>query len=206
MSITIRSVTALGPGEAIWDDSVKGFGCRRQRKQPTYILKFRHQGRQRLLTIGPHGAPWTPETARREAKRLLGQVAAGKDPTPAGRDSLSAVARDYLEAARPRLKPRSYTELERKSPAALGTIREREYLRNNAPTSGLTCCGTGNVLRSGCGSTCKVGPWRDVQLGTARGIRASSESSCRKQQPSKTALSGKGPHRRGVVQGLACMR
>lgn len=113
MSITIRSVTALGPGEAIWDDLVKGFGCRRQRKQPTYILKFRHQGRQRLLTIGPHGAPWTPETARREAKRLLGQVAAGKDPTPAGRDSLSAVARDYLEATRPRLKPRSYTELER---------------------------------------------------------------------------------------------
>jgi hypothetical protein len=36
-------------------------------------------GRQRFVTIGPHGAPWTPELARKQAKRLLGLVANGKD-------------------------------------------------------------------------------------------------------------------------------
>jgi len=36
--------------------------------------------RQRWITIGRHGSPWTPETARREALRLLGLKAAGKDP------------------------------------------------------------------------------------------------------------------------------
>jgi integrase len=34
----------------------------------------------RKLTIGRHGSPWTPQTARVEAKRLLGLVAAGVDP------------------------------------------------------------------------------------------------------------------------------
>jgi integrase len=35
---------------------------------------------KRRLTIGKHGSPWTPETARIEAKRLLAEVAAGRDP------------------------------------------------------------------------------------------------------------------------------
>jgi integrase len=35
---------------------------------------------QRKLTIGRHGSPWTPDTARTEAKRLLGIVASGGDP------------------------------------------------------------------------------------------------------------------------------
>jgi integrase len=37
-------------------------------------------GRQRWLTIGRHGSPWTPETARAEAIRLLGIRVAGLDP------------------------------------------------------------------------------------------------------------------------------
>jgi integrase len=35
---------------------------------------------KRRLTIGKHGSPWTPEMARTEAKRLLAEVAAGRDP------------------------------------------------------------------------------------------------------------------------------
>ncbi|MDH2407061.1 Arm DNA-binding domain-containing protein [Bradyrhizobium sp. SSUT18] len=46
----------------------------------TYVLKYRVFGRQGFVTIGHHGAPWTPELARKEAKRLLGLVANGKDP------------------------------------------------------------------------------------------------------------------------------
>jgi integrase len=47
-----------------------------------YVLKFRTaEGRQRWHTIGRHGAPWTPDTARDEARRLLGEVVSGGDPS-----------------------------------------------------------------------------------------------------------------------------
>jgi integrase len=113
MSITIKSVSALEPGKVVWDSAVKGFGCRRQRNRATYFLKLRDQGRQRLLTIGPHGSPWTPETARREAKRLLGLVASGKDPRVGGKTALGALVEDYLPYAKRRQKPRSYIETAR---------------------------------------------------------------------------------------------
>lgn len=57
-----------------------GFGIRCQRRDKVYILKYRFRGKQRWYTIGKHGAPWTPEKARKKAERLLGLVADGKDP------------------------------------------------------------------------------------------------------------------------------
>jgi integrase len=113
MSITIRAVAALEPGQTIWDSAVRGFGCRRQLRTPTYILKYRAEGRQRFITIGAHGAPWTPDTARREARRLLGLVASGSDPRIAGKSTLGALIDDYLEFAKRRQKPRSYVETTR---------------------------------------------------------------------------------------------
>lgn len=38
---------------------------------------------KRRLTIGKHGSPWTPDMARAEAKRLLAEVATGRDPAKA---------------------------------------------------------------------------------------------------------------------------
>src|SRR5581483_6021818 len=80
--IGLREVRALGPGEQIWDDLVLGLHARRQKgKIVSYVLAYRTaEGRQRWHTIGRHGAPWTPEMARDEARRLLGEVAAGHDP------------------------------------------------------------------------------------------------------------------------------
>ncbi len=81
--LTKRTVDALKPGETAWDGgdgSVKGFGVRRQRRDRVYMLKYRIAGRQRWYVIGPHGSPWTVEGARKEAKRLLGQVAKDSDP------------------------------------------------------------------------------------------------------------------------------
>jgi len=82
--ITKRTVDQLAPDEAdrlIWDTDVKGFGVRcRPSGAKVYVLKMRVRGRQRWLTIGQHGSPWTPEGARVEAKRLLGLRASGKDP------------------------------------------------------------------------------------------------------------------------------
>ena len=50
----------------------------------SFILMYRAgRGRAaplRKVTIGPFGSPWTVETARTEAKRILGEVAAGRDP------------------------------------------------------------------------------------------------------------------------------
>ncbi len=46
---------------------------------------------KRRLTIGKHGSPWTPETARTEAKRLLAEVAAGRDPATARREDRKAL-------------------------------------------------------------------------------------------------------------------
>ena len=46
---------------------------------------------KRRLTIGKHGSPWTPEAARTEAKRLLAEVAAGRDPATARREVRKAI-------------------------------------------------------------------------------------------------------------------
>ena len=78
----LREVRGLAPGTTIWDEAVPGFGARRQESSAVaYVLKYRTtNGRQRWLTIGRHGAPWTPDMAREEAKRVLGQVTQGEDP------------------------------------------------------------------------------------------------------------------------------
>jgi integrase len=78
--ITKRIVDALTPGSTVWDTDTRGFGVRCQRRDKTYSLKYRVSGRQRWISIGKHGAPWTVEKARKEAVRLLGVLAAGGDP------------------------------------------------------------------------------------------------------------------------------
>src|SRR5260370_38439203 len=80
--IGLREIRGLKLGETIWDASLTGFGARRKQSEAvSYILYYRnHEGRQRWHTIGRHGAPWTPEQARGEAKRLLGDVAHRGDP------------------------------------------------------------------------------------------------------------------------------
>ena len=101
--IGLREVRALKPGEIVWDGSVTGFGARRQiGPMVTYVLKYRTRGgRQRFHAIGRHGSPWTPETAREEAIRLLGEIIKGGDPTAdkiAGRNAITVaeLCQQYL--------------------------------------------------------------------------------------------------------------
>ena len=90
--IGLREVRALGEGEEVWDVAVPGFGARRQRSEAVaYVLLYRTaDGRSRRFTIGRHGAPWTPDTARDEARRLLGEVSKGDDPSAAKQAKRSA--------------------------------------------------------------------------------------------------------------------
>lgn len=86
--INVQSVSAAksGPKEYfLWDTEIKGFGLKVTPKGiKSYVLQYRSgTGRSapsRRFTIGKHGSPWTPETARREAFRLLGEVKDGGDP------------------------------------------------------------------------------------------------------------------------------
>jgi integrase len=69
-----------------------------------YVLFYRTKdGRQRWHTIGRHGAPWTPDEARKEARRILGEVADGSDPGAAKQEKRKAatvadLCDAYLEA------------------------------------------------------------------------------------------------------------
>jgi integrase len=85
--ITKRAVDAATTADGwLWDTEVRGFGLRiRSDDHKTYIVEYRpgEGGRtapKRRITIGKHGSPWTPDSAREEAKRLLALVANGDDP------------------------------------------------------------------------------------------------------------------------------
>ncbi len=98
--ITKRVVDGVEPKGATYlvrDAEVKGFvlvvtpaGAK------SYAVDYRAgSGRgspKRRLTIGKHGSPWTPEMARAEAKRLLTEVAAGRDPATARRAERDALS------------------------------------------------------------------------------------------------------------------
>jgi integrase len=108
--ITLKTIAAIRQDTTAWDEgrgAVTGFGARRQKGAAlAYIVKYRTvDGRQRWATIGRHGAPWTPEMARDEARRLLGEVAKGGDPARTKQEARQAatvgeLCDDYLESCK----------------------------------------------------------------------------------------------------------
>ena len=79
--ITKTAVDRLEPWSVLWDSEVKGFGVRRHRADARhYLLRYRFGGKQTFRKIGRHGSPFTPDTARQEARRLLGLIATGINP------------------------------------------------------------------------------------------------------------------------------
>lgn len=88
--ITKRTLDALQSGGVtgfLWDEDLKGFGLKiTSSGSASYVLQYRMGGREsntRRYTIGSHGSPWTPATAREEAQRLLLLVGQAIDPVQA---------------------------------------------------------------------------------------------------------------------------
>jgi integrase len=85
--IGLREIRALSPNTQIFDagpGAVPAFGARRRGgRAVSYFVMFRtEEGRQRLYTIGQHGAPWTPDNAREKALAVLSDVKLkGGDPS-----------------------------------------------------------------------------------------------------------------------------
>jgi len=97
--ITKRAVDACQPGDrqfVLWDGgerAVKGFGLLvLPSGSKSDVFQFRlggRAGRLRRCTIGKHGSPWTPDSAREHAKKLAEQVRLGIDPIDAMRDEIT---------------------------------------------------------------------------------------------------------------------
>jgi integrase len=113
--ITKSTVERLGQGEVLWDTSLVGFGARRQLRHVHYLLRYRLHGQQKFISIGRHGM-WTPDTARTEAKRLLGLVAQKSDPASERirpTETFGAEVERYLTSKSTALKARSIREIHR---------------------------------------------------------------------------------------------
>jgi len=110
------TVTSLAKLEGwLWDDKVIGLGARKQTRGIFYYLRYRHNGSQIMKSIGRHGSPWTPDTARNRARELLGTLAGGNDPfaQSLGGESFGAEVERYLLRKKASLKPRSFEEVAR---------------------------------------------------------------------------------------------
>lgn len=92
-AITLRTLETIQPcpGKDVytWDTSLRGFGLRMTPKGvKSYVLQYRvNGGPARRKTIGIHGSPWTTQTARKEAERLLTLVRQGIDPVEEQRET-----------------------------------------------------------------------------------------------------------------------
>jgi len=70
--------------ECLWDAKLSGFGVKvTPSGAKSYLVQYRMGGRgspTRRVTIGTHGAPWTPSAARDRADEILTLVKRGVDP------------------------------------------------------------------------------------------------------------------------------
>ena len=110
--ITKSAVDKLPLGGVLWDSDVIGFGVRRHRSEAKhYLLRFRFAGKQTFKRIGTHGSPWTADTARQEARRLLGLIASGVNPSaePEHSETFGAEVERYLTHKSRGMKPSAFT-------------------------------------------------------------------------------------------------
>jgi integrase len=106
--LTKRFVDAMRPTErdvVLWDDDLERFGLRvKPSGAMTYVVQYRNlAGRTRKLALGRVGV-LTPDEARQRARKALGRVADGDDPSAArgaarGAVTVATLCEEYLAAA-----------------------------------------------------------------------------------------------------------
>ena len=136
---TAKSTAGLDR-EIFWDESEPGFGLMVTSKgHKSYVVQYRTGGKSRRFTM--RGLP-PLDAARKQAKIILGKVAAGADPVGeerdrrikvAGRNSLKTVAENYLrrEADKLRTTAKRRATLERLVFPKLGAMPVDDIKRSD---------------------------------------------------------------------------
>ena len=114
IKLTKRSIEAIAPtgkDHFVWDNKLSGFGIRvSPQGLKTYIIQYRFRGRTQRVKLGRFDLMTTDE-ARRDAKIILGDVEAGKNPAKSvgqkrSSPSLNKIGARFLnEYVSVRLKP-----------------------------------------------------------------------------------------------------
>jgi len=100
--ITKRLVDSVTADETtgdikIWDTDLQGFGIRiRVGGTKTYFVKTRVNGKQVWYSLGKHGSPLTPDTARERAHKILVQAIDGTNPADEKKENRQAMSVEDL--------------------------------------------------------------------------------------------------------------
>jgi len=99
-------ISRLHPGDTVFDSALKGFGARRQKHCVSYFLKTCVNSKQCFITIGKHGLPWTPDTARRQAMAYKADPSlANKKEKEDTNSTVSEIIEPFKQSHFPQLKP-----------------------------------------------------------------------------------------------------
>jgi len=108
---TIDSLIVDGSDYVVWDTQLSGFGIRvSPNGRKTFLIQYRFHGKSKRVSLGKYGLV-TVDQARREAHKILGTLASGKNPSIAVQrhiksPTLNKVAKRFLdEYVSVRLKP-----------------------------------------------------------------------------------------------------
>jgi integrase len=129
MRLTAKNTAALmlpaGKTDHIeWDDEMRGFGYRLRASVGGKVLKswvcqYKRAGQSRRMLLGP-AAVLGAEQARLQARKVLGAVAIGQDPSAdraarrdKDRNTLRALVGEYLASKRSEVRPKTFDQIER---------------------------------------------------------------------------------------------